>query len=266
MTFGNYKKGCRQCKECYTEKRALGRRTSIDKVINNYLAIGYTLLNPEDYKNNSTELLIKCRNGHIYKSTYKCLTLGCICPECAGVRKYTIEECQRIFEERSFTLLDKEYVDAHYKMAYICNKHNDRIQYMSLTCARKGIKCWHCYIESVSGENSQNWKSELTEEDRILSRQYPEYKAWVYDVFNRDCYTCQICGIHSGTPFNAHHLDGYNWCVDKRLDVNNGITLCEECHKEFHVLFGYGNNTINQFIEYCKFKSVKIPNHVKIQI
>ena len=29
--------------------------------------------------------------------------------------------------------------------------------------------------------------------------------------------------------------------------VENGITLCVECHKKFHMLYEYGNNTLEQF-------------------
>lgn len=48
----------------------------------------------------------------------------------------------------------------------------------------------------------------------------------------------------------AHHLDGYSWCKEKRLDINNGITLCKECHEDFHIIYGTKNNTKEQFFEY----------------
>ena len=49
-----------------------------------------------------------------------------------------------------------------------------------------------------------------------------------------------------------HHINGYNWDKENRTNINNGITLNQEIHKEFHKLYGKGNNTkeqFNQFIE-----------------
>lgn len=50
----------------------------------------------------------------------------------------------------------------------------------------------------------------------------------------------------------AHHLDGYNWAKDKRLEVDNGVTLCEDCHKTFHNEYGRGDNTKEQYNNFIK--------------
>ena len=73
------------------------------------------------------------------------------------------------------------------------------------------------------------------------------------NVFKRDNYTCRCCGKDTHNNV-SHHLDGYNWCIEKRLDVDNGVTLCESCHKEFHSIYGYGNNTKEQFEEWIENK------------
>ena len=64
-------------------------------------------------------------------------------------------------------------------------------------------------------------------------RRSGEYARWRKKVFERDEYTCQLCG-EKGGKLNAHHKVRFVDCPEKRLDVDNGITLCEDCHKYVH--------------------------------
>jgi hypothetical protein len=60
-----------------------------------------------------------------------------------------------------------------------------------------------------------------------------EYIAWRKSIFERDNYTCQMCG-ERGKELNAHHIKKWSECIELRTDINNGITLCKLCHKELH--------------------------------
>lgn len=115
-------------------------------------------------------------------------------------------------------------------------------------------KCYcHACAQSLfnSGENCHFWKSEKTKEEREQDRSYPEYLDFIKKVMARNNYTCQCCGKNSNEiKLVVHHLDGYNWCVERRTDETNGITLCESCHKNFHSHYGLGNNTKEQFEEW----------------
>lgn len=85
---------------------------------------------------------------------------------------------------------------------------------------------------SRCGENHWNWKGGITEENHAL-RCSTGYKNWRFLVFIRDNYTCKECG-NIGGKLNAHHIK--KWCdyPDLRFNVDNGLTLCEECHREVH--------------------------------
>lgn len=111
--------------------------------------------------------------------------------------------------------------------------------------------CPKCWVKHNSGENNPSWNPNLTDEDRANNRCSKEgsQEDWRKQVYERDDYTCQCCGQRGGR-LNAHHLDGYNWCVEGRFDVGNGVTLCEDCHKTFHKKYGYKNNTSQQFKEF----------------
>lgn len=82
------------------------------------------------------------------------------------------------------------------------------------------------------GENHPNWKGGITPENQ-RERGSSKYSNWRKDVFSRDNYTCQICGIKGG-KLNAHHIKHWSACKELRFSAENGITLCESCHKQTH--------------------------------
>ena len=55
------------------------------------------------------------------------------------------------------------------------------------------------------------------------------YKLWRKEVFQRDYYTCLICG-EKGGELNAHHIKSFKDFPELRFEVDNGVTLCLECH------------------------------------
>lgn len=96
------------------------------------------------------------------------------------------------------------------------------------------------------GAEHPNWNPNLSEKDRKDRRLYNDYYNWRLSVYERDNYTCQCCG-ERGCVLNAHHKDSYASNKSTRTVVENGITLCESCHKNFHHEFGNINNTKKQF-------------------
>lgn len=79
-----------------------------------------------------------------------------------------------------------------------------------------------------SGENSINWKGGITPINEKL-RRTNEYKKWREDVYKRDNYTCQSCGIRGG-KLAADHIKPFALYPELRTVLNNGRTLCINCH------------------------------------
>lgn len=64
-------------------------------------------------------------------------------------------------------------------------------------------------------------------------RDCKEYTEWRANVFNRDNFTCVMCG-QVGGELNAHHIKEYAKYPKLRYEISNGVTLCKECHKKIH--------------------------------
>jgi len=116
--------------------------------------------------------------------------------------------------------------------------------------SHKGQKFSREHIEKISkkteGNKNPNWKGGITKLFFKVHNSF-KYRQWRSDVFTRDNWTCQECG-QIGKKLNAHHIKPYSKIIqfyeittyEKALEceelwnLNNGITLCEECHKKIH--------------------------------
>lgn len=114
-----------------------------------------------------------------------------------------------------------------------------------------------CYRSNIGGENNPYWNPDITDEEREVSRKYPEYSEWRLKVFERDSYTCKACSDDTGGNLVAHHVLNYSEHRELRTEISNGLTLCECCHRDFHGIYGYRNNTENQMNEYLLNKTDK---------
>lgn len=65
-----------------------------------------------------------------------------------------------------------------------------------------------------------------------MKRNYqdPAYADWRKKIFQRDK-KCKMPGCNSKKKLQAHHIKRWSDASALRYDINNGITLCSECHK-----------------------------------
>lgn len=76
------------------------------------------------------------------------------------------------------------------------------------------------------------WNPNITKDERLRIRGW-DYKDLQIAVLERDLYTCDVCGQHGG-DLEAHHLDGWATSIEERKTAENMVTMCKDCHRNFH--------------------------------
>lgn len=118
----------------------------------------------------------------------------------------------------------------------------------SFKCARaRGYKthrtqlvCKYCEqgFYPISGHTKQKYCSKscaYADKQKIdidQKRRSAAYRKWRQQVIKRDDYTCQQCG--STQKLQAHHVKSWEDFPELRYDIDNGLTLCSDCHSRIH--------------------------------
>jgi 5-methylcytosine-specific restriction endonuclease McrA len=132
-------------------------------------------------------------------------------------RNYCSLQCKSQFESNESTII---------KSCKVCGKEFKVRQ----SETRKFSTCSkNCQRISRKDSSNPNWRGGKTEERQKLMSQI-EYKEWRESIYNRDNYTCQMCGTRGG-PLEADHIKPWFLYPEFRYDLTNGRTLCRSCHR-----------------------------------
>lgn len=112
-------------------------------------------------------------------------------------------------------------------------------------CSRKCQGIWRS--ENLVGEKANNWQGGIRPIYNIV-RGCPENYQWKLQCMERDKFTCQECGDAKGGNLVVHHIKHFAEIIKNNMiekledaincselwDINNGITLCNNCHYLYH--------------------------------
>lgn len=112
----------------------------------------------------------------------------------------------------------------------------------------------YCREEDVE-KTMENLEDVVNNLDVVKQSRSKERKDnWSLKVRERDSHKCVLCGKTEGI-MHAHHLNAKKSFPEQSLDIDNGVTLCQKCHHDFHGKYGVGYNTKEQFEEFKKLRT-----------
>ncbi len=169
----------------------------------------------------------------VYKECPQCKTKFYVWPGSAAIRKYCSVRCHSEAMRKP---------DGKIELRCQCCGES-YTQYVSYLKIRKSKYCSkNCMDEAAkqkTGVLSSNWEGGKTDEKRRI-RSSAAWGEWRDAVFERDGYTCQICGSKNDKDneriikLHPHHIKTFAEYPELRFDVDNGQTLCSDCHYKLH--------------------------------
>jgi len=152
----------------------------------------------------------------------ECLIQLTICPECGGEKSLYNKFCSKSCAGK-------------WKYRTINNVKNCLL--IGIYCPQRGIAVGKAKLGkprfNMRGINNPNWKGGIYGTERQRDMGKVEYIEWRRKVFKRDNFTCCICHEVGGI-LNAHHIKPWKSFPNERYNLDNGITMCKKCHKEYH--------------------------------
>jgi hypothetical protein len=150
-------------------------------------------------------------------------------------KRFWSEESRKKQSERNILMFKGKHhsKEWHDKIKMVVHKPLSKISRIKSSCTKRGI-----LLNEFNGFASKV---------NLLIRATKAYSEWRLKIFERDRFMCKYCN-KSKCYLHAHHLEPFAEIVNryriknteeamncKELwDINNGITLCKDCHYELH--------------------------------
>lgn len=156
---------------------------------------------------------------------------------------------------------DRDIIGRRFGRWLVIGRHNGSVEKWDCRCdcGNKGVayrthliggnsrSCGCLQREKVAEIGRKNRRFSWEESFRRRKRPYLTH-VWRKMVLERDHEKCQVCG--SDERLAVHHKDNWIDFPVKRLDIDNGVTMCQPHHIDFHKKYGQGRNTVAQWNRY----------------
>lgn len=145
-------------------------------------------------------------------------------------RDEILEKKKEYYDENRDEILKKEYTRRQNLISELCEQYNGDLEQIL--------------------ENIPNRWHEREAKMRVwFGKSY--YDAIIAKIESTP--VCEVTG--KSNNLEIHHLDSFNLFPEKGADLNNMIRITHDIHNEFHGIYGYGNNTREQWNEFIRLFS-----------
>jgi 5-methylcytosine-specific restriction endonuclease McrA len=186
----------------------------------------------------------KCQYEYISKISKESKT----CPVCnknfvvnkSNAKRFCSPECA--YKARAIGLVNRNITKPYNcvrKQTRLCIICNTEYVYKKITQKYCSHKCCDIHKETLSlGENNPAWVNGNSYKKR--SYRGNEWGTIRLEVYKRDLFTCQICGVkcvgkkdkETDRTIQCHHIENYK--ISKNNNMSNLITVCLKCHLQLH--------------------------------
>lgn len=230
--------------------------------------------NMEDYENSKSELEIKCACGNHFKTNliYFRHENKRQCDQCGlhnrgDLRRHSYQYVKEYIDKEGFGLLSDSYVNSKENLSIKCP--NNHVNQMTFNDFQSGSRCRQCYLEEVRKNSIRTLQRYLRDSVTL---------EWKKQSMKESNYVCVLTGDQF---HHIHHLYSYGSIIrDTLLRLNLeareylsdykseeieliietakelhmqhplGVCLREDIHTLFHQLYGFTDNTPEQFEEF----------------
>jgi len=248
----------------------------------------------DKYDGNDKKLIWKCSKcKEIFLTKWNGIWLGYGCPYCSG-KMAGKQNCFAISNPKAASewhptkngsLTPRDVVsNSHRKVWWLCGVCGHEWE-STVNNRNKGNGCWQCYNARKCGEGNHKWKGGITPLNQYLRTHILKWKKESFRKYN---YRCAITGKNYSGKIEIHHIYGFEKILQETMEILNlpiydevskytgdelrlikdtcnklhfkyglGVCLAKKVHDEFHSIYGYGNNTQEQWKEFkAKYRNL----------
>jgi len=182
------------------------KKVDFKKIVKSFKSEGYIILSkPSEYKNNQSKIRFICNKKHQHQIDWAHWNNGQKCKKCKHNAPVDFKLIKKSFKKEGYVLLDEVYINAKYKMSYICpsgHKHSvswdnwDRRKSRCPTCAGNAKIKYKKIMESMKEEgyilltSKKDYKNSKSKLEYICSKGHKHVTTWNYWNSKSRCPSC----------------------------------------------------------------------------